>query len=62
LSKTVEFGKKTQGILGVKVTIMDATTLPPKGLRVFFSKNAPNLPFLAQEAKMNFFHFFHFQP
>jgi hypothetical protein len=25
---------------------------------VFFSKNAPNLPFLAQEAQMNFFLFF----
>jgi hypothetical protein len=25
---------------------------------VFFSKNAPNLPFLAQEAQMIFFHFF----
>jgi hypothetical protein len=33
--------------------------LTPKGPRVFFSKkNPPNLPFLAQEAKMNFFHFF----
>jgi hypothetical protein len=32
--------------------------LTPKGPRVFFSKNAPNLPFLAQEVQMNFFHFF----
>jgi hypothetical protein len=32
--------------------------LTPKGPRVFFSKNAPNLPFLAQEAQMNFFSLF----
>jgi hypothetical protein len=32
--------------------------LIPKGLGVFFSKNSPNLPFLAQEAKMNFFSLF----
>jgi hypothetical protein len=25
---------------------------------VFIYKNAPNLPFLAQKAQMNFFHFF----
>jgi hypothetical protein len=33
-------------------------TLTPEGPRVFFSKNAPNLPFLAQEAQMNFFSLF----
>jgi hypothetical protein len=27
--------------------------LSPKGPRIFFSKNNPNLPFLAQEAQMN---------
>jgi hypothetical protein len=32
--------------------------LTPKGPRVFFSKNAPNLPFLAQEAQMIFFSLF----
>jgi hypothetical protein len=32
--------------------------LTPKGLRPFFSKNTPNLPFLAQEAQMNFFKLF----
>jgi hypothetical protein len=32
--------------------------LTPKGSRVYFSKKAPNLPFLAQEAQMNFIHFF----
>jgi hypothetical protein len=29
--------------------------LIPKGPKVLFSKNAPNLPFLAQEAQMKFF-------
>jgi hypothetical protein len=32
--------------------------LTPKGPRVFFSENAPNLPFLAQEAQMNVFSLF----
>jgi hypothetical protein len=32
--------------------------LIPKGPRPFFSKNTPNLPFLAQEAQMNFFSLF----
>jgi hypothetical protein len=33
--------------------------LTPKGLRPFFSKNTPNLSFLAQEAQMNLsFYFF----
>jgi hypothetical protein len=34
------------------------TKLTPKGPRVFFSKNTPNLPFLAQEAQMKFFSLF----
>jgi hypothetical protein len=33
-------------------------SLTSKGPRVFFSNNAPNIPFLAQKEKMNFFHFF----
>jgi hypothetical protein len=32
--------------------------LTPKGPRVIFSKNEQNLPFLAQEAQMNFFSLF----
>jgi hypothetical protein len=32
--------------------------LIPKGLRPFFSKNTPNLPFQAQEAQMIFILFF----
>jgi hypothetical protein len=32
--------------------------LIPKGPRPFFLKNTPNLPFLSQEAQMNFFYFF----
>jgi hypothetical protein len=36
------------------------SNLTPKGPRVFFSKNAPNLPFLAQEEKMKFFSLFAF--
>jgi hypothetical protein len=32
---------------------------PLKDQGVFFSKNAPNLPFLAQEAQMKFFSFFY---
>jgi hypothetical protein len=37
---------------------LNVSSLTPKGPRVIFSKNAPNLPFLAQEAKMNFFSLF----
>jgi hypothetical protein len=34
-------------------------SLTPKGLRgVFFQKNTPKRPFLAQEALLNFFSFF----
>jgi hypothetical protein len=32
--------------------------LTPKGPRGVFLQNAPNLPFLAQEAQMNFFSLF----
>jgi hypothetical protein len=38
------------------VTILNVDTiLTPKGPRPFFSKNTPNLPFLAQEAQMKYF-------
>jgi hypothetical protein len=32
--------------------------LIPKGSRSFFSKNTPNLPFLAHEAQINFLFYF----
>ena len=36
------------------LTLIDLFLIP-KGLSPFFSKNTPNLPFLAQEVQMNFF-------
>jgi hypothetical protein len=40
------------------LVLYDICLLTPKGPRVFFSKNAPNLPFLAQEAKTKYFSLF----
>jgi hypothetical protein len=48
----------TMSTLGIPIIC----TLTPKGPSPFFSKNTPNLPFLAQEAQTNtFFTYFHFQ-
>jgi hypothetical protein len=73
----VEISENGPGILGVKfknkiklhmvlykaILNLLLKSLTPKGPRPFFSKNAPNLPFLAQDAQMIFFSIFlHFQP
>jgi hypothetical protein len=48
----------TSGVIQWTGTLEFAYVLTPKGPRVFFSENALNLPFLAHEAKMNFFSLF----
>jgi hypothetical protein len=43
-----------QQIFFIKITHQECCILTPKGPRPIFSKNTPNLPFLAQEAQAKF--------
>jgi hypothetical protein len=59
--------KKSVGLLELETAVLECflekTPLSPLGVKgtnltLLFSKNTPKLPFLTEEAQMNFFNFF----